>query len=337
MYRRAFLVAVGGLSGCTGAVPNPFGGDDSQAGDGPSGGDSGPSSGGGGTPTGTASPTTTAAEPTATATPSETDLQRMRVPELFGIARRQFTAAVDAYAGDGGSLVDVSARSDSFDPTPAIDHLHSARRAYEAANRPGISAEQQATIQQLRRLDATVRLLIDAQVLLTEAHTDLEEIAAAIEFVDPESISSLTKRVDARQERAARSVAELSSVRYETAVTAIDAVTKAEFTAKRTQLSVETSVLGDVTEALPNVLDGVELFAQAQGSKASGSPYTAARLSRDASSVLGQGVNDLRSAAGGITPPGRGLMPITTELVSVTRTARDAAQAFADAIELDGE
>jgi hypothetical protein len=338
MYRRAFLVGVGALSGCAG-VHNPFGGDS-----GSTGGSSGGGDGDGGssapdetrTSTGAATPTAEA-EPTPTATPSAAELERMPVTDLFATARAQFTAAVEAYVGDGNSLVDVSARSDSFEPGPVIDHLHHARRAYEAADRSGLSAEHEATIQELRRFDATMRLLIDAQVLLTEAHTDLEEIVTAIDRVDPETVISLRKRVASRQERATTSVGELSSRRYETAVTALDAVSTAEFTTKRTQLVVETTALGDIDAALPNVADGVELFARARGKRTSGSPYTAAQLSRDAASVLGEGVTDLRSASTGITPPGRGLLPVATDLVTATRDARDAARALTNSIELDGE
>lgn len=334
MYRRALLAAVGGLAGCTGAVPNPFGGDGGSSGGSPNDDGGGGTSGDGGAATGTATPATPADAPeTATATPSADDLQRMSVSDLLVTARDNVAAAVVAYAGDGDALTDVTARSSSFDPAPVVTHLFYARRAYEAADRQGISAEQEETIQALRRVQTAIRLLIDTQVLLVEAHDDLEAAVTAIEYVDAETVSSLTKRAVNRQERAAESAAALSRTQYETAVGSVDAVPRAAFVEKRRQLVTEASVLGDVTEAFLPVLAGIRQFAKAQGARSSGSPYTAATLSRSAAADLGRGAATLKAAADSIPVRGRSFRPIATELLSVTVAKRDEARAFAAAIE----
>jgi hypothetical protein len=341
MYRRALLAAVCGLSGCTGAVPNPLGGEagsNGGSGGGDNGGGGGASAGEDGPSTGTDTPSTASSgEPaTATETPSAAELRRLSVPDLLDIARAQITAAVTTFIGDGDELTDVTARSGPFDPAPVVTHLFHARRAYEAASRQGISAEQEETIRKLRRLDAAVRLLIDVQVLLTEAHDDLEGVARAIRFVDAETISSLTKRIGSRQQRAAESVAALSRSQYETAVAAstVENLSKTSFVEKRRQLHAETSVLADLNDAFPVVLDGVARFAEAQGARRSGSPYAAARTSREAVTALGRGLTQLRTVSDSVPPRGRALQPITAELVSVTATKRDDARAFADSIEL---
>jgi hypothetical protein len=333
MYRRALLVALGGLSGCTGAIPNPLGGDADSTGSDPAG--DGPSAAAG-TDTPTTTATATASDPTATATPSTAELRRLPVADLLVIGRERIDAAVRAYGGDEGSLTAVTARSDSFDPEPVVTNLYHARRAYEAANRPGVTAEQEATIQQLRRLDAAVRLLIDVQVLLVDAHTDLEEMAAAVELVDPETATSLAKRVGSRQDRTATRVAALSTRQYELSVAAIDELSRPTFVEKQQQLAAETSALGAIDEALPSVVTGVSLLARAQGKRTSGSPYTAATLARDAATDLGRGAADLRAAADRIHRRGRGLLPVARELVSVTQATQEVAETLTDSIGPDG-
>jgi hypothetical protein len=334
MYRRALLATVCGLAGCTGAVPNPFGGDGGSGGGSRTSGGGGSTSGDGATATETATRATpTDAPVTATATPSADDLQRMSVSDLLVTARDNVTAAVTAYAGDGDALTDVTARSSSFDPAPVATHLFYARRAYEAADRQGISAEQEATIQALRRIETAIRLLIDAQVLLVEAHDDLEAAVTAIEFADAETVSSLTNRVANRQERATESAAALSRSQYETAVGSVGVLSRTAFVEKRRQLVTEASVLGDVTEAFLPVLAGVRQFARAQGARSSGAPYTAATLSRSAAADLGRGAATLKAAADSIPVRGRSFRPIATELLSVTVEKRDEARAFAVSIE----
>lgn len=331
MHRRALLVAVAGLSGCTGIVSNPFADDPEPAREPSIGGDD--STDAGGADDETATVTATPAEPTPAETPSAADLRGLSVTELLSRAREQIDAAVSAYAGDGDPLTAVSARSDTFDPAPVVGHLYRARQAYEAANRQGISAEQEATIRQLRRIDGAIRLLIDGQVLLIETHGDLEEIATAIRLVEPETTTSLTNRVSSRQQRIKETGSELTSPRYAQSMGAVESLSKAAFVAKRQQLAAETAVVDGIDDAFPSVLEGVRLFAQAQRKRSSGAPYAAASLSRDAAVVLNRGVNDLSAAAASITPRSQGFTSVTNELVSVTRTQRDAARAFADSIE----
>jgi hypothetical protein len=326
MHRRALLVAVAGLSGCTGLVPLGGGtGSAGQSSGAASDADDPEASGGSQEGTATATPAGTPSD----GTPSAAALRRMDVPDLLDRAREQTDLAVDAYAGDGGSLTAVTAATDSFDPTPAIEHLYNAQAAYEAANRQGISAEQEQTIQRLRRVKTLLRLAIDAQSLLVQAHVDLEEFVDAVEYVDAESVGSIRDRVASRQERATAVVSELSQKQYAQSVGVVDRLSRAEYDDKRLQLETEAQVLDRLFGALEGVIEGVRLLSQARGKRRSGAPYAAARLARDAETAFVRGRASLDSVAGSIPPQGRGFAAVAAALVTAADDRRvDARELY---------
>jgi hypothetical protein len=329
MHRRALLVAVAGLSGCTGLVPLGGGaGSTGQAGG--SAGETGDSGNAGGSQEGTA--TATPAGTPSDGTPSADALRRMDVPALLDRARDQTDRAVDAYAGDGGSLTAVTAATTTFDPTPAIEHLYNAQAAYEAANRQGISAEQEQTIQRLRRVKTLLRLAIDAQSLLVQAHIDLEEFVDAVEYVDAESVGSISDRVATRSERATAVVSELSQRRYAQSVGVVDRLSRAEYDDKRLQLETEAEVLDRLFDALGGVIEGVRLLSQARRKRRSGAPYAAARLARDAESRFVRGRTSLDSVAGSIPPQGQGFAAVAAALVAAADDRRVEAREFYEGI-----
>ncbi|AUV81666.1 hypothetical protein C2R22_08365 [Salinigranum rubrum] len=333
MHRRAFLVAVAGLSGCTGLVGNPLGGASEPTGG--SEGSGGSTSGGGSSETPVpesegSSDAESAGTPAGEPTPTAGELRRMSVPDLLALSREQLSRAVEAYSGTGrdGSLTDVTAATDTFDPDPVVDHLYRARRAYEAADRQGLSAEIEDEISQLGRVEEFLRLSIDAQVLLIEAHNDLEGVVTAIEFVDPESARSLTDRAGTRQERTEGTVSDLSNVRYERSVTVVDALSSEAYLAKRDQLRAEADVLADVDEGLSSVVEGVRLFARARGRRQSGSPYVAAELGRDAETAFSRGAKALRDVGSRIPARAQGFGGVVAALRTAADDKRDEARAF---------
>lgn len=332
MHRRALLVTLAGLSGCTSLVGNPLGGGSDST----SGSDDSGDSGGSGTDappeqrgTDTASEQTSNA-PTETQTPSATALDRMSVSDLLALSREQLSRAVETYtdAGRTDSLTGVTAATERFDPDAVVEQLYAARRAYEAADRQGLPADVQTEINRLAHAASFLRLSIDAQVLLIEAHDDLEEIATAIQFVDPETARSLTDRVGGRQERTKRTIAELSNDRYERAVTVVDSLSRAEYLAKRDQFTAERNVLEDVYEALPKVVEGVALFAQARGRRQSGAPYAAADLSREAESAFTSGSRALRDVGSRIPRHAQGFDGVVATLRTGAEDGRVEARAF---------
>lgn len=320
MYRRSLLAAVAGLSGCAGLGSTPGGGSDQS----PPGGGSGDGS------TGTAesadgpSNATAAATPAATTTPDGTpspaELGRMDVDELLALAREQAGQAVEAYAGGSGSLTAVTAATDSFDPSAVIEALYGARAAYEAADRQGLSDDQERAIRLLRRFETVLRLAIDVQVHLGEAHASLVRLVDAIEYVDAETTASLVERTASRQTRAGEALSRLSQDRYADSVGVTDRLTRDEYTAKRRQFGTETEVLGDLVDALEPVVEGVRLLSQARGKRQSGSPYAAATLSRDAETSLSRGRVALDGVASSVPPSGHGFVAISSTL---TRTVAD--------------
>jgi hypothetical protein len=319
MYRRSLLVAVAGLSGCTGVVPGVGGGsDDGDASTGQGAADDVP----------TVATSTGTATPTPDGLPSAEDLRGRDVADLLALARDETDRAIEAYVGDGTSLSSVTAASDAFEASPVIERLYRARAAYEAANRQGISADQEETIVRLRQVGAFLRLAIDAQVLLVEAHTDLEELAAAVEYVEPGTATSIRDRVRSRHERTLDIVSELSQPKYEGAVGVVGRLSREEYDAKRLQFSAEGRVLGKLAGALGGVLDGLRLLSQARGKRRSGAPYTAAELARDAESAFAKGGRELDAVAGEIPAAGRGFAGVTGELVDRTEAARAAAGAL---------
>jgi hypothetical protein len=336
MHRRAVLVAIAGLSGCTGLVGNPLG-----RGGASTSGSEGSSGGSGGDATGTASPEPTPAETTEaahtdveTSTPSAAELRRMSVSDLLVLSRENLSRALETYAdaGGGDTLTAVTAATDTFDPEPVVDFLYRARRAYEAAERQGLPAAQQDEIARLGRSEEFLRLAIDAQDLLIEAHNDLEGVVRAIEFVDPETARSLRERARTRHERARAAVAELSNTRYEQSAGTVDALSRDAYRAKRDQLRAETVVLADVSASLPSVVEGVSLFSRAQGRRQSGAPYAAAELGSDAEDAFTAGLTALRNSASRIRPQARGFNGVVSALLTATTDARTAARAFHEEI-----
>lgn len=333
MHRRALLVTLAGLSGCTSLVGNPLGGGSgSTTGSGGSGGSGtgtsetvSPEPGETEAPSGQATEATTDVQ-----TPSAAALDRMSVSELLTLSRASLARAVETYASAGrtGSLTGVTAATDTFDPGAVVDHLYGARRAYEAADRQGLPTDVQTEISRLGRAESFLRLSIDAQVLLIEAHDDLEEITTAIEFVDPETARSLADRVDARQERTRQTIAELSNDRYERAVRVVEPLSREEYLAKRDQFSTERTVLEDVHEALPAVVEGVALFARARGRRQSGAPYAAADLSREAEIAFTNGAKALRDVGSQIPRQGQGFAGVVAALRTAADDGRIEAQAF---------
>lgn len=326
MYRRAVLVAFAGLSGCTGIVPFGGGSEDTSSGPGADGA-GGPGQRTAGTPGGSAAGESTGT-PTTTGTPSEAELGRMDVAELLDLARALSGQAVTAYVGSDRPLTAVSASADSFDPSPVTERLYRAKAAYEAADRQGISAEQQETIRRLRRFERLLRLAVDAQVLLIGAHTDLEEFVVATDNVEPETAVSIRGRVDRRQARAGQVVSELSGTTYARSVGVVDRLSRAEYDDKRLQLETETEVLGQLVDALDEVIEGVRLLSRARGRRQSGAPYTAAELGRDAEDAFVRGTTALKSVLGGISPQGRGFSAVGNDLLSATEDRRSEARAL---------
>jgi hypothetical protein len=330
MHRRALLLAVAGLSGCTSLVGRPLGGGSDQAG-GSSGSDSGStgteSTGDGGTGAEADEAADPASEPQ---TPSPAELRRMSVPDLLALSRDNLSRAVETYADAGGddSLTAVTAATDAFDPGPVVDYLYGARRAYEAADRQGVSTADRAEIDRLGRVEEFLRLSIDAQVLLIEAHNDLEGVVTAIEYVDPETARSLTDRAGARQERASGAVTDLSNSRYERSIRVVDTLSRDEYREKRDQLKAETAVLGDVHEALASVVEGVRLFARARGRRRSGAPYAAADLGRDAATAFDRGGKALRDVGSRIPRQAQGFDGVVASLRAATADGGTEARAF---------
>jgi hypothetical protein len=331
MHRRALLVAVAGLSGCTSLVG---GGSDAPGESGGSGTDdaTGDDDAGDGTPTpGTATPSPTPTEET----PSAAELRRMSVSDLLALARSELAAAVAAYAdaGGGDALTAVTAATEGFDAGVVVDHLYGAQRAYEAADRQGLAADQETEISRLGRVQTLLRLSIDTQVLLIEAHDDLEGVVTAVRYLDPETASSLADRAGTRRGRAADAVSELSTTRYEQSVRAVDGLSPEGYVDKRDQFRAETEVLDELREALSSVVEGVRLFARAKGRRTSGAPYAAASLGQDAESAFAAGAADLDAVAAGIPPDGRGFDGVAASLLAVTEEQRAAARAFHEEID----
>ena len=312
MHRRALLLAVAGLSGCTSLVGRPLGGGSDQAG-GSSGSDSGStgteSTGDGGTGAEADEASDPASEPQ---TPSPAELRRMSVPDLLALSRDNLSRAVETYADAAGddSLTAVTAATDAFDPGPVVDYLYGARQAYEAADRQGVSTADRAEIDRLGRVEEFLRLSIDAQVLLIEAHNDLEGV------------------VTARQERASGAVTDLSNSRYERSIRVVDTLSRDEYREKRDQLKAETAVLGDVHEALASVVEGVRLFARARGRRRSGAPYAAADLGRDAATAFDRGGKALRDVGSRIPRQAQGFDGVVASLRAATADGGTEARAF---------
>lgn len=329
MHRRALLVAVAGLSGCTGLLNSIRGGGGSGGGNSGGGGGATPTpEADGGTPTATPTPAPTE-EPLLGQSPSDAELSRMGVDELIALARDRTEQAVVEYTGEGQSLSAVSAASSSFDPSPVITHLYEARRAYEAANRQGISTANQTTINRLRRADELLRKLIDAQVLHIEAHSDLEQLAAAIERVDSETAGSLWARVGDRQEEAQSVISLLSEPRYERSLTVVEQLSETEYSNKRVQMNAESTTLARLVAALTKVLEGVRTLARAKGRKETGAPYAAAELAREAETVLRRGRNELDSVDASIGERSRGFSDVSRALLASTGAAiRDARELY---------
>jgi hypothetical protein len=246
----------------------------------------------------------------------------MDVDELLALARDWAGRAVEAYVGEAGSLTAVTAASDSFDPSPVIEALYGARAAFEAADRQGLSDDQMRTIQLLRRFETALRLAIDVQVHLGEAHANLVRLVDAIEYVDAETTASLTERSASRQARAAETLSRLSQDQYTGSVGVTGQLTRDEFVEKRHQFETETEVLGDLIDALDPVIDGVRLLSRARGKRQSGSPYAAATLSRDAEASFAQGTAALDRVASDVPPPGRGFVGVSSRLVRITADRR---------------
>jgi hypothetical protein len=191
-----------------------------------------------------------------------------------------------------------------------------------------LSAEDKNEIARLGRVEEFLRLSIDAQVLLIEAHNDLEGVVTAIEFVDPESARSLTDRASTRQVRAEGVVSDLSNVRYEQSVTVVDVLSRDRYLAKRDQLRAEADVLGDVDEALSSVVEGVRLFARARGRRQSGAPYVAAELGRDAETAFSRGAKALRDVGSRIPARAQGFGGVVAALRTATDDRRVEARTF---------
>lgn len=328
MHRRALLVTLAGLSGCTSLVGNPLGGGSGSDGSGGSG--TGPSETASDDSGGTDTDSERTNTPAEEQMPSPAALDRMSVSDLLALSREHLSRAVETYAdaGRNDSLTGVTAATDTFEPDAIVEQLYGARRAYEAADRQGLSADVQTEIARLARAESFLRLSIDAQVLLVEAHDDLEEIATAIQFVDPETARSLTDRVGARQERTKQTIAELSNDRYERAVSVVDPLSREEYLAKRDQFTAERNVLADVHGGLSKVVEGVALFARARGRRQSGAPYAAADLSREAESAFADGGKSLRDVGGRIPRQAQGFTGVVATLRTATEDRRLEAQAF---------
>jgi hypothetical protein len=325
MYRRAVLVTLAGLSGCAGLSPLGGGSDEASSDPGGTGGET-PAGEPTGTPAGGAAGTP--GTPTATGTPSTAELNRMDVAQLLDLARSLAGQAVTAYVGGDGSLTDVSASTDTFDPSPVTELLYRAKAAYEAADRQGISAEQEETIQRLRRFEGFVRLAVDAQVLLVGAHTDLEDLVAATDNVEPETAASIPGRVDRRQARTSRAVSELSRTKYARSVGVVDRLSRAEYDDKRLQFETEAEVLGQMVDAVDGVVEGVGLLSRARGRRQSGAPYAAAELARDAEAAFVSGTNAIEEVLGGVSPQGRGFSGVGNDLLSAAEDRRSEARAL---------
>lgn len=322
MYRRSLLVAVAGLSGCAGLGSTLGGGSDQTTPESGSGDDSADITESADGPANATATATSAAATTPDGTPSTAELQRMDVDELLAFARDRAGQAVEAYVGDGGSLTAVTAATDSFDPSPVIEALYGARAAYEAADRQGLSHDQEQTIQLLRRFETALRLAIDVQEHLGESHDDLVRLVDAIEYVDAETTASITERAASRQTRADETLARLSLDRYTGSVGVTDRLTRDEFVEKRLQFETETEVLGHLVDALDPVVDGVRLLSRARGKRQSGSPYAAATLSRDAEASFAQGTAALDEVANDAPPLGRGFVGVSSTLVRTTEDRR---------------
>jgi hypothetical protein len=332
MYRRALLLSLAGLSGCAGLVPlgggpepGPAGGSDSSGGSG-----DGDESGGEAAAEGTA--TSGPAGTTTEGPPSAAELRRMDVDELLGRARDRIDRAVDAYAGEGKPLTAVSAASDSFDPVPAIEHLYRAQAAYEEADRQGIGAEREQTIQRLRRVNTLLRTAIDVQVLVVEAHADLEAFVTAVEYVDPESAGSIRDRIASRRRQASDGVSELSQSRYAQAIGVVDRLSRDGYDDKRRQFAAETETLGRLIDASGKVIEGVRLLSRARAKRRSGSPYAAAELARDAGTAFQRGATALDDVVATVRPGGRGFSDVAAALVTTAEARRRDARELYEGI-----
>lgn len=334
MYRRALLVTLAGLSGCTGLVP--LGGGPEPGSTGGSGGSDGSGNGeGSGEGEAAAGEGTTTPDTAGTTTddpPSAAELRRMDVDELLGRARDRIDRAVDAYAGNEKPLTAVSAATDSFDPAPAIEQLYRAQAAYEEADRQGIGAEQEQTIQRLRRVNTLLRSAIDVQVLLVEAHADLEAFVTAVEYVDPESAGSISDRIASRRRRASDTVSELSQSRYAQAVGVVERLSRDGYDDKRRQFAAETEVLGGLIDASGKVIEGVTLLSRARAKRRSGSPYAAAELARDAGTAFQRGATALDDVAATVPPDGRGFSDVAAALVTTAEARRHDARELYEGI-----
>ncbi|WP_380676850.1 hypothetical protein [Salinigranum sp. GCM10025319] len=334
MYRRALLVSLAGLSGCTGLVP--LGGGPEPGSTGGSGGSDGSGNGGeSGDGEGTTGEGTATSDPGGTTTdspPSAAELGRMDVDELLGRARDRIDRAIDAYAGEGNPLTAVSAASDSFDPVPVIEHLYRAQAAYEAADRQGIGTEREQTIKRLRRVNALLRSAIDVQVLLVDAHADLEAFVIAVEYVDSESVESIRDRITSRRRRANDGVSELSQSRYAQAVGAVDRLSRGGYDDKRRQFAAETEVIGRLIDASGKVIEGVTLLSRARAKRRSGSPYAAAELARDAGTAFQRGAAALDNVAATVPSDGRAFSDVAAALVTTAEARRRDAQELYEGI-----
>lgn len=252
----------------------------------------------------------------------------MDVAELLDLAKALSGKAVTAYVGGDGPLTAVSASADAFDPSPVTELLYRAKAAYEAADRQGISADQEETIQRLRQFERLLRLAVDAQVLLVGAHTDLEELVVATDNVEPETAGSIRGRIDRRQVRAGQVVSELSRTKYAQSVGVVDRLSRTEYDDKRLQLETEVEVLGQLVDALEGVVEGITLLARARGRRQSGAPYAAAELGQDAEAAFVRGTNALEDVLGGVSPQGRGFSVVGNDLLSAAEDRRSEARAL---------
>lgn len=330
MYRRALLLSLAGLSGCTGLVSNSPGGGETAGTSAPTNTPSANANGGDGTATPVES------TPFDDGLPIE-ELRRMSTEELLSLAAEEVALALEAYEGEGAdrTLRSINAASDSFDPSPVVNRLYRARRAYEEADRQGITAEQEAAIGQFRRLGTALRFFVDAQVYLIEAHDDLEQVALAIRYVDPDTAVSLTNRARDRQASAAGVEANLGLARYETSTSVVESLSREAYTRKRTQLGREIDVLGELTQGLTKVVEGVTFLSRARGAQRSGSPYAAADFGNDAFVAFDRGLRALRNVGASITTDSQGFAGLTTSLVTATSEVQAEAKALAESVEDD--
>ena len=288
------------------------------------------------TATATSTPTATATDtptetPTDTPTPTETETPELsereeQAAQALSLAIRDLNEAVYTYAGSqGGSLLDVSAATESFpriqvigDISDADDYIEDARATASGRQQPRLAAVEDAR--------QFLRICLQIQERVIAAYGEAERARDAVDSEQAGTIEAATGDLRNERRRAQPPFADIESETSAETVSVLPSIPAEEYEAKVAQFDAEIDGFGSLADFLDRLHDAVVDLNDAERFDRVERERTARERAQQAAEAFEALTTELDEFASNLTEAGAALEGISTDLVDIAEAKAEKAR-----------